>query len=258
MKNKRPLILITNDDSVGAKGISVLIETMKNLGDVVVVAPEDPMSGQAHAITVTQPLRVRKVSEEDGVSVFAVNGTPVDCVKLGIRVVLDREPDLLVSGINHGSNASINVIYSGTMAAVLEGCISGIPSIGFSLLNVDAQADFTACVPFVHSIAQKTLQDSLPNGVCLNVNIPDLHTSEIKGVKFCRQSKSKWIELFDERVDPHGKRYYWLTGSFEQDDLCEDTDQYALNEGYVSVVPVQYDFTAHDKLAMLNEWEKEL
>jgi 5'-nucleotidase len=175
-------------------------------------------------------------------------------VKLGEQVVLKRKPDLLVSGINHGSNASINIIYSGTMAAVLESAIGGVPSVGFSLLDYSHHADFSGCRPFVRQIAEKVLLEGLPDGVCLNVNIPAVNGEEIKGVKICRQGRSRWVEEFDSRTDPHKRDYYWLTGFFEKLEENEDTDQWALENNYVSVVPVHFDLTAHYALATLQQW----
>ncbi|MBU2466445.1 MAG: 5'/3'-nucleotidase SurE, partial [Bacteroidetes bacterium] len=185
---------------------------------------------------------------------YVCNGTPVDCVKLGTQVVLHAKPDLLVSGINHGSNASINVIYSGTMAAVLEACIDGIPAVGYSLLDYNLDADFDHVDDFVVKIAQKVLAEGLPEGVCLNVNLPAMSDNKIKGVKVCRQSHARWVEEFDSRQDPRGGKYHWLTGKFENDDLAEDTDQHALENNYVSVVPVHFDMTAYKALVEIESW----
>jgi 5'-nucleotidase len=228
---------------------------MRGIGNVVVVAPDKPMSGTGHAITVRNPLRLHLIREEEGYREYSCNGTPVDCVKLGEQVVLRSKPDLMVSGINHGSNASINIIYSGTMVAVLESSISGVPSIGFSLLDYSHAADFSACVPFVRLITEKTLANGLPDGVCLNVNIPAVNGSEIRGVKVCRQGRSKWVEEFDSRTDPHKRDYYWLTGYFEKLEENEDTDQWALENNFVSVVPVHFDLTAYYALNTLQNWD---
>ncbi|MCU0371298.1 MAG: 5'/3'-nucleotidase SurE, partial [Bacteroidales bacterium] len=213
------------------------------------------MSGTSHAITVRHPLRLHLVTREEGYQEYSCNGTPVDCVKLGEQVVLKSKPDLLVSGINHGSNASINIVYSGTMAAVLESAIGGVPSIGFSLMDYSHQADFSACTAYVRTIAQKVLANGLPDGVCLNVNIPAVNHHEIKGVKVCRQGRSKWVEEFDTRTDPHKHDYYWLTGYFEKLEENEDTDQWALENNYISLVPVHFDLTAHYALSTLQQWE---
>lgn len=231
-----------------------MIEIMRPFGDVVVVAPDKPMSGTSHAITVRNPLRLHLIHEEAGYREYSCNGTPVDCVKLGEQVVLKSKPDLLVSGINHGSNASINIVYSGTMAAVLESAIGGVPSIGFSLLDYSQHADFSHCRPFVKLITEKVLGNGLPDGVCLNVNIPAVNGEEIKGIKVCRQGRSRWIEEFDTRKDPHNREYHWLTGFFESMETNAETDQWALDNNYVSLVPVQFDLTAHFALDTLHQW----
>jgi len=228
---------------------------MRGMGEVVVVAPDQPMSGTGHAITVRHPLRMQRIREEKGYREYSCNGTPVDCVKLGEQVVLNKKPDLLVSGINHGSNASINIIYSGTMAAVLESAIGGVPSIGFSLLDYSHHADLTHCAPYVRKITEKVLTHGLPDGVCLNVNIPAVNGDNIRGIRICRQGRSRWVEKFDSRIDPHKQDYYWLTGYFEKLEENEDTDQWALENNYVSVVPVHFDLTAHYALATLQNWK---
>jgi len=249
-----PNILITNDDGIFAPGLRALIGVMRGMGNVVVVAPDQPMSGTGHAITVRHPLRLHLIKEEKGYLEYSCSGTPVDCVKLGEQVVLKCKPDLLVSGINHGSNASINIVYSGTMAAVLESSIGGVPSIGFSLLDYSHDADFSTCAPFVRLIAGQVLANGLPEGVCLNVNIPAVNDHNIKGVKVCRQGRSRWVEEFDTRTDPHKRDYHWLTGYFEKLEENEDTDIWALENNYVSLVPVHFDLTAHYALATLQQW----
>jgi 5'-nucleotidase len=253
----RPLILVTNDDGIEAGGIRFLAESLLTLGDVVVVAPAHPMSGMSHAVTINQTLQMEKRPfTVDGVlEAWQTSGTPVDCVKLAIYEILGRKPDLLVSGINHGSNASINVIYSGTMSAAVEGAIEGIPSIGFSLLNHDPEADFSACGPAVKKLAKEVLDRGLPVGSCLNVNFPNLPLDEIQGMRICRQSAGYWEDAFDKRVSPGGSAYFWMTGSFINPDQGEDTDEWALRNGFVSVVPTQFDMTAHQAIATLNEWK---
>ncbi len=254
-KEKRPLILVTNDDGISAPGIRNLIRTMQELGEVIVVAPDSPQSGMGHAITIHHPLRLDKVDLYEGISAYQCSGTPVDCVKLAVDIVLDRKPDLLVSGINHGSNSSINVIYSGTMSAAVEGAIEGIPSIGYSLCDYGYQASFTPILPAVKQIAEKVLAHGLPAGTLLNVNFPKVsNESELKGIRVCRQAKAKWKENFVGRQDPNGRNYYWLTGKFVNDDLGEDTDEWALSNGFVSVVPVMFDLTAHHHIPYLNNW----
>lgn len=251
-KKARPVILVTNDDGITAPGIRNLVEAMKQFGRVVVVAPDSPQSAMGHAITISKPLRLDKVEVFEGVESWQCSGTPVDCVKLAVNQILHKKPDLLVSGINHGSNSSINVIYSGTMSAAMEGAIEGIPSIGFSLLNFSLQADFKPAQAVVAKIVKNILQIGLPEATLLNVNIPKLPLSKIKGIRVCRQANAKWKEEFDERKDPNGRNYFWLTGKFINFDSGDDTDEWALHNGYVSIVPVQFDFTAHHAIPHLN------
>jgi 5'-nucleotidase len=254
---KRPRILVVNDDGITAPGIKVLMEEMMGLGDVVVVAPEGPQSGMGHAITIGKPLRIDKVDLYPEVEMYKSSGTPVDCVKLAVHKVFQgRKPDLCVSGINHGLNYSINVLYSGTMSAAVEGAIEGIPSIGFSYDDFDQDADFSGCRPFVRAIAQEVLKNGLPKGTLLNVNFPK--TDHIQGVKICRQANAKWAEEFDERTDPYKRSYFWLTGQFQLEDRGEDTDVWALQHDYASIVPVQFDMTAHHAIPFLNSWSFDL
>jgi len=256
MQKYKPLILVTNDDGINAPGIAALIEVMKTLGEVVIIAPDKPQSGMGHAITINSTIRINKRNTYDVKEEYSCSGTPVDCIKFGVNKIMDRKPDLCVSGINHGTNMSINVIYSGTMSAAVEGAIEGIPSIGFSLSDYTIDADFTASKKIVQTIAEKVLQNGLPEGVCLNVNIPKLKLELIKGIKVCRQAKANWVEEFDERHDPSGHPYYWLTGKFENLDLNDiDTDIWALENGYVSIVPTQFDMTAHKAIAEITKWE---
>lgn len=251
----KPLILITNDDGITAPGIRALIGAMKTIGDIVVVAPDKPQSGMGHAITINSTLRVNEIMF-DGIKEYACSGTPVDCVKLAIDKIVPRTPDLLVSGINHGSNSSINVIYSGTMSAAVEGAVEGIPSIGFSLCNYSIDANFNSAAHYAKVIAEQVLANGLPNGVCLNVNIPDSPLELLKGIKVCRQTRAVWQEEFDERQDPFGRKYYWLTGKFINHELeATDTDEWALANGYVSVVPTQFDLTAHTAIDTLKNIE---
>lgn len=252
---KKPLILVTNDDGISAPGIRALIAVMAEIGDVVVVAPDKPQSAMGHAITINNALYLTKVSVENApILEYSCSGTPVDSVKFAVNEVLKQKPDLCVSGINHGSNSSINVIYSGTMSAAVEAGIEGIPAIGFSLLDYDWNADFEPVKSFIKKIALQTLENGLPEGTILNVNFPKLKENEIKGIKICRQAKAIWAEKFDKRTTPYGKNYYWLTGEFVNQDLGEDTDEWALENGYVSVVPVQFDLTAYHAMQQLNTW----
>lgn len=251
---KRPTILVTNDDGVFAPGIRFLIETMRELGDVVVVAPDKPQSGMGHAITVNMPLRVRLLKEEEGYQEYSCNGTPVDCVKLGEQVVLKGKPDLLVSGINHGSNASINIVYSGTMAAVIEGCIDGISSIGFSMNDFSHNLNFEPTRDYVKQIAQSILDNGLEEGICLNVNFPA--KGQVKGIKVTRQANACWREEFDSRTDPRGSDYHWLTGVFVSNDNGHESDIKAIEQDYASVVPVKIDLTAYEQINKLKYLEQ--
>lgn len=252
-RKDRPLILVTNDDGVTAKGIHALTLAMSTLGDVVVVAPDKPQSGMGHAVTIHHPIRVNDAEVPYAKKAYSCSGTPVDCVKIALYTLLDRKPDLIVSGVNHGSNSSINVIYSGTMSAAVEGAVEGIPSIGFSLLDYSLDADFTASQKVAIHLAKQMLEDDhLPEHICLNVNIPK--GTEINGIKMCRQAHGMWMEQFNERIDPFQKKYYWMTGEFMVKDKGEDTDEFALQHNYVSVVPVQFDLTAYHALSHLQQW----
>lgn len=244
--SKRPLIVVANDDGYQAKGLWELVNVMRRLGDVIMVSSYTPMSGMSHAVTVNVPLRIDLIKEEDGFTEYRTNGTPVDAVKLVKHSLLDRIPDLVVSGINHGSNAAINIIYSGTMGAVLEACIDGIPAIGYSLCDYRSDAEFSHITPFVEKIAAKVLNEGLPKGIALNVNFPQYSDEEVKGIKVVRQANARWVETFEERIDPFRRKYYWMGGNFVNGDPREDTDERALHDNYVSVVPVQIDFTAHE------------
>jgi 5'-nucleotidase len=253
--NVKPTILVTNDDGINAPGIRALISVMAEIGHVTVVAPDSPQSAMGHAITINNTLYLNKISKEKAtITEYSCSGTPVDCVKLAVNEIMTTKPDLCVSGINHGSNSSINVIYSGTMSAAVEAGIEGIPAIGFSLLDYDWNADFETIKPFVKKIALAVLAQKMIEGTVLNVNFPKLKEEEIKGIKICRQAKAIWMEKFDKRQTPYGKDYYWLTGEFINQDKGEDTDEWALANGYVSVVPVQFDLTAHHAIAPLNTW----
>lgn len=256
MKNERPLILITNDDGVSAPGMRALIDVMKTIGDIVIVAPDKPQSAMGHAITINNTLHLNKISKDsDPILEYSCSGTPVDCVKIAVHEILKRKPDLCVSGINHGSNSSINVIYSGTMSAAVEAGIEGIQAIGFSLLDYDWNADFEPIKSAIKNITLEVLENKLPQGVILNVNFPKLKEKDIKGIKICRQANALWVEKFDKRQTPQGKDYYWLTGEFVNQDKGEDTDEWALENGYISVVPVQFDLTAHHAIQSLNQWQ---
>lgn len=253
---KKKLILVTNDDGVDAKGLKALIDTARKAGKVVVVAPAYPQSGMSHAITVKKPLEVEKITEEEDFVLYKCYGTPVDCVKIAFNQLLDQKPDLLVSGINHGSNSSSSVFYSGTMGAAIEGCINEIPSIGFSLLSFDPDADFSASQHFAKKIIGKVLSNGLPKSICLNVNVPPVSDEKIAGVKIARQTRGFWKEEFDKHTDALGRNYYWLTGNFHNSEPdASDTDEWALNNNYVSVVPLRIDMTCYNTLDIIKEWD---
>lgn len=254
--NDKPLILVTNDDGVHAKGIKALVEMVQPFGQVYVVAPSRSNSGKSNSITVEVPIRIRKMRDEENLKIFSCKGTPVDCVKLALNKILPRRPDFLVSGINHGANTSVSVMYSGTMGATLEGCLNSIPSVGFSLDSFDSDADFSQCVRYGRQIFSNVVAKGLPDSICLNVNFPD---SNIKGVRICRQAQGMWKEEFDHRTDPHGGDYYWLTGYFKNaEPHSQETDEWAMHNGYVSVVPTQIDMTAYSLLEDLKNWDYEV
>lgn len=254
MKKHLPTILVVNDDGITAPGIKALMHVMKEIGRVVVVAPDSPQSGMGHAITIGKPLRLDPVDVYEGIEMYSCSGTPVDCVKLAVnKIFKGQKPDLCVSGINHGLNNGINVLYSGTMSAAVEAAIEGIPAIGFSLDDYTLQADFSHCLKYVKEIALQVLQNGMPTATLLNVNFPK--GDSLKGIKICRQANAKWAEEFDERMDPHQRPYYWLTGVFQLNDNGEDNDSWALDNNYVSVVPVHFDMTAHHAIPVLNSWK---
>lgn len=255
---KKPTILISNDDGIHAPGILALVEVAREFGEVWVVAPDSPQSGMGHAISVAETLRIQKEHLFDDVVGYACSGTPADCVKLATGVLMKKQPDLILSGINHGANSSVSTIYSGTLSAAREGAIQNIPSIGFSHLSFSHDSDMSACKVIVRKLIDVALTSPLPAGHYLNVNIPAIALNDIKGIKVTRQAMGRWVEEFDERVDPFGRPYYWLKGRFELLDKGTDTDEYALNNGYVSVTPLEYDMTDHHNLSMLNTWNWEL
>ncbi len=255
MSQEKPLILVSNDDGITAPGIAALISVAKEFGDVLVVAPDKPQSAMGHAITINQPIRMTPVDLYEGVDAYQCSGTPVDCVKLAIDKILTRKPSLMVSGINHGSNSSINVIYSGTMSAAVEASIDGMKAIGFSLCDYSWNANFEVAKPFIRKIIAGVLANDLPYGTLLNVNIPVPEDGEIKGIIVCRQAQAKWKEDFDKRKDPFGRVYYWMTGNFVNLDHGDDTDEWALKHGYVSLVPTMFDLTDHQRIATINQWD---
>ncbi len=255
--NNRPLILVTNDDGYKAKGLAMLTGIAGEFGDLVVIAASESQSAKSHSITIKDPIRYKKIEDAPGITKYILKGTPADGVKMVLCSILDRKPDLLLSGINHGTNSSTSVLYSGTMAAALEGAIHHIPSIGFSLLDYRPDADFDASELLVKQIIRLTLENGLPDGICLNVNIPAIPREELRGIMVCRQANGYWQESFEIRVDPRGSRYSWLTGRFiNREPDATDTDEWALKNNYISVVPIQSDFTAHEQISRLKEWEK--
>ena len=254
--SKKPLILVTNDDGISAPGIRTLISVMNEIGDVVVVAPDSPQSAMGHAITINSTLHCNPIKIDNGPQQeYSCSGTPADCVKLGINEILDRKPDLCVAGVNHGSNSSINVIYSGTMSAAVEASVEGIPAIGFSLLDYNWDADFETIKEYLINITKKALREGVPKGNALNINFPKLKGEDIKGIKICRQANAHWVEKFDKRKNPQGKEYYWLTGEFINNDKAEDSDEWALANGFISIVPVKFDMTDHDNIKKLKNWD---
>lgn len=253
----KPLILITNDDGHAAKGLRTLVEVAQEFGDVIVMAPESNVSAKGLSLTTDRPLRAREVVGlfQPAVKLYACDGTPVDCIKLAYEYFCPRTPDLVLSGINHGSNSSVNVLYSGTMGAVLEATMLGVKaSIGFSLLNHSPNADFSPCVPFVRHIVGTVLEKGLPDNVALNVNIPRLPLEEIKGVRVCRQARACWVDSFEKRTDPRGRDYWWLTGKFQCPEPPHDSDEWALSNGYVSVVPIHPDYTCREAVGQISHF----
>jgi 5'-nucleotidase len=252
---KKPLIFVTNDDGVLASGINQLVEGIRSLGEIVVIAPDRARSGMSSAITSSDPIRLNLVKKEDDLTLYSCSGTPVDCVKLGLNEVLNRKPDLLLAGINHGSNAAVCVVYSGTIGATIEGCICDIPSLGVSLCDHSPEADFTQAVKYSRIVAEKVLEKGLPKGVCFNLNIPK--GEDIKGLKTCSQTKGYWAKEFQISQDPMGKTVYWLTGQFINEEPDNKySDEWALNHGYAALVPLQIDMTAYRFLEEIKEWEQ--
>lgn len=251
----RPLILITNDDGVQAKGIKELTECLRDLGELVVFAPDGPRSGMASAITSLIPIKCTLLKKEQGLTVYSCTGTPVDCVKLAINEILDRTPDLLVSGINHGGNMAICVNYSGTMGAAAEGCIFEVPSLGVSLLDHTPDADFSECCRLARKTARRILKEGLPHGTYLNLNVPI--TPQVKGMKICRQTDGRWVDEFMRSENASGEPVYWLTGAFSETlPIHPDNDTLALNNGYASLVPCKVDVTDYSFMSTLSTWQE--
>ena len=255
MSKNRPYILISNDDGYQAKGLAELIAVAKNYGDLIVVSSERGESGMSHAITMKTPLRVNTLEETDAFSLYVINGTPADCIKIAMNQLVKKKPDLVLSGINHGSNASISVVYSGTLGATREACLNQIPAIGLSLLNHDKQADFSMVKHFLPKIIEQTLTKGIANQTFLNVNFPNIKINEVKGIKVCRQTKGVWKEEYIKRTDPNGGEYYWLTGAFDNfEPHATDTDEWALSNNYISIVPSKIDATSYSEIDRIKTW----
>lgn len=250
----KPLILLSNDDGVTAKGINELIKALDGIAQIVVMAPDGPRSGSAGAITSESPVKYTKIKEEKDLTIYSCTGTPVDCIKLALHTVVSRTPDLIIGGINHGDNSSVNVHYSGTMGVVIEGCLKGLPSIGFSLCNHDHNADFTPTLPYIRKITENVLENGLPQGICLNVNFPD--TPHLNGVRVCQQTKGTWENEWKRCTHPRGGEYFWLTGNYKNmEPENEKSDHWALDNGYVAITPTQIDVTAYQIIDELNSWD---
>jgi 5'-nucleotidase len=254
VKDNKPLILLTNDDGVQAAGLNNLIDAIRPLGEIVVIAPDVTRSGMSSAITASNPIRATLLRKEEDLTVYSCTGTPVDCVKLGLNKLLDHRPDVLLSGINHGSNAAVCVIYSGTVGAAFEGCIAGIPSVAVSLTDLSPCADFSQAAKYGRRVVEKVLANGLPEGTCLNLNIPNI--PDIKGLKVCSQTRGYWAKEFMETNDPHDRPVYWLTGEFlNQEPENNLSDEWALNQGYAALVPLRIDMTDYFFLEEIKDWE---
>ena len=256
MENKRPLILISNDDGYQAKGINQLVEMISDLADIIVCAPDSARSGFSCAFSATTPLRLQLMRRQEGVEVWSCNGTPVDCVKMALAEIVPRRPDMVVGGINHGDNASVNAHYSGTMGVTLEGCMKYIPSVAFSLCDHRDDADFEPLRPYIRTITARVLAEGLPLGVCLNVNFPLLVNEDYRGVKVCRMAKGTWGSEVVKCHHPRGYDYWWMVGHYNNDEPeADDTDNWALTHGYVAITPTQTDVTAYEALSLINDWK---
>ena len=254
MEIKRPLLLISNDDGFQAKGINCLIEMLADYGDIIVCAPEPACSGMACAFSATTPLRLRLREKRQGVEIWSCSGTPVDCVKMALAEIVPRKPDMVIGGINHGDNASVNMHYSGTMGVTLEGCMKYIPSVAFSLCDHREDADFEPLRPYIREITSRVLAEGLPQGVCLNVNFPS-QSSSYSGVKVCRMAKGTWGHEVVRCHHPRGYDYWWMAGDYTNDEpTAEDTDNWALTHGYVAITPTQIDVTAYSVLERIRSW----
>ncbi|MDD5570751.1 MAG: 5'/3'-nucleotidase SurE [Bacteroidales bacterium] len=254
----KPLIFVTNDDGIDAKGLRIVIDIMREIGKVIVVAPDKSQSGMSHALTVNAPIRFKKIKEEKDYSEYKCTGTPVDCLKIALSQIMKCKPDLIISGINHGSNSSINILYSGTVAVALDGALHGVNSVAFSVCDVSPETDFSHLTKHIRTITLQTLKNGLPRGTCLNVNIPRANGSEIKGIKVCKQADANWNDYYVEKTDSSGEKYYLLAGYFENEDKDECADQCAIESHYISVVPLHIDSTNYDLIDNLKTWNYEI
>lgn len=252
----KPLIIVTNDDGVEAKGFASLIEALQPFGDILAIAPDTGKSGMSHALTFKQPVRMHCLQSAPELKIYKLSGTPVDCVKMALDRLIDRKPSLLVSGINHGANSSISSIYSGTVAAAREGGLNGIPSVAFSSLDFASDAQFEGFIPFIRSIVDNVFAKGIAPNTFLNVNFPHQDIANIKGIKACRQAQGVWVEEFMRREDPLGLEYFWLTGYFSNHEPeATDTDEYWLTQNYATLVPIMIEVTANEALQSLKSWE---
>ncbi len=247
-------ILLTNDDGIDAPGLNALAESLKDLADIYIAAPERQKSAVSSALNISNPLRVYENRQNGFCRRYAITGTPADCVKLALTTLLDFRPDLLISGINHGENTAINILYSGTVAGAAEGTLFGIPSIASSVASHDYETDMAAAVHYTRTIAEKVLSEGLPDGVMLNVNVPSLGLDDIKGVKITRQSNNVWKDKYEARTDPFGRTYYWFAGSFDRKDCDPESDDQAMNDGYVSVTPLEFNFTSFETIEKIKSF----
>lgn len=257
LMKKKPLILISNDDGYQAKGIRALVGMLPD-ADIIVCAPDSARSGFSCAFSATVPLRLTLRERREGLEIWSCNGTPVDCVKMALANICKRRPDMVIGGINHGDNASVNTHYSGTMGVTMEGCMKYIPSVAYSLCNHDEDADFEPLRPYVRRFTEKVLREGLPKGICLNINFPVLTDSEkdYKGVKMCRMAFGSWVNEISRHQHPRGHDYWWMVGNYQNDEPeAEDTDNWALTHGYISITPTQMDVTAYEFMNQKDDWE---
>ena len=253
MEIKRPLLLISNDDGYQAKGINCLVDMLKDMADIIVCAPDDACSGFSCAFSAGTPMRLTLQHKEDGVEIWSCNGTPVDCVKMALANICQRRPDMVIGGINHGDNASVNTHYSGTMGVTMEGCLKYIPSLAFSLCDMDPDADFEPMRRYVREMTSRVLAEGLPKGVCLNINFPK--GGDYAGVKVCRMAYGTWYNETEKHHHSRGYDYWWMIGHYRNDEPeADDTDKWALTNGYVAITPTTIDVTAYEAMDQIKSW----